>query len=148
MNARILMAVDDSPASKQEIEYVAGMLDWKSADVRLHLVHVLPPAPGRTEIGEGPHATAGEEPARELLHRLRKRLLAAGAPDERVDVDVLLLRQETSLVEGLLDAARDQECGTIVVGRNSLAWHRELLHRHPADELVRKAHGFAVWVVE
>ena len=105
MKERILMAVDDSPASKQAVEYAADLLDWKSPEIFLHLVHVLPPASEPIEVGEGPHPAAGEERARELLLSLRQRLVDKGVAIEQVDVGVLLLRKDMTLVEGLLDTA-------------------------------------------
>ena len=51
-------------------------------------------------------------------------------------------------MDGLIDLARDQRCSTIVVGRSSLPWYQEIFHHHPADEMVSKARGFTLWVVE
>jgi len=68
-------------------------------------------------------------------------LVAAGQREEHVDTGVLLIPAMGEFAEGLLDVARDQQCGTIFVGRNSPSWLREAFHHHPADELVKKAHG-------
>jgi len=142
------MAVDGTAASEHAVDYVAEMVGWQAPDRYLHLVHVLPPAPEPTEVGEGPTAAEGEEEARALLLALRRRLTDRGVRPEQVDVGVLLLRQDLTMVEGLLDTANARDCSTVIVGRNSLPWYREVFHHHPADELVRKAHGFAVWIVE
>jgi hypothetical protein len=142
------MAVDASPASEQAVDYVAELGDWASSERYLHMVHVLPPAPEPTEVGEGPHPAEGEEKARALLLGLRQRLFDRGVSAEQVDVGILLLRKDLTIVEGLIDTATARNCGTIIVGRNSLAWYKELFHHHPADELVRKANGFTVWIVE
>ena len=140
MQERILLAVDSSEASKRALEYVTEMVGWDAAERYLHLIHVLPPVP--------PNSHGEEDQARELLTRMRRRACQAGLPADRVDVGLLYLRADLSLVEGLLQVARDQSCGTIIVGRSSLPWYRELFHHHPADELVHKAHGFTVWIVE
>jgi K+-sensing histidine kinase KdpD len=131
---RILVAVDGSPASERAVEYVAQMVQARP-DHYVHLVHVLT---GDEDIDD----------ARALLERLRGRLQAAGLAGDRVDGGALTVRSDVSMIEGLLDTARDQSCGTVVMGRNSLPRHRELFHSHPADELVRAAAGFTLWIVE
>lgn len=139
MYHRMLLALDGSDASAKEVEYVAGMVS-KREDLYLHLAHVLPPA----TIAESEGAS---ESARATLERLREQLAEGGVPPERIDFGTIQGGTESTLAEALLDAARDQECDTIVVGRHSLPWHRELFHQHPADELVRRARDVAVWVV-
>jgi len=134
MDERILVAVDDSPASERAVEYVAEMVQGRPGHF-VHLVHVL--------VGGGDAAAA-----RALLERLAARLRAAGLPADHVDSGALSVRADVSMVEGLLDTARDQSCSTIVMGRNWLPRHRELFHRHPADELVRAGSGFTLWIVE
>jgi len=137
---RILMALDDSAASQATVEYAAQMVAGRP-DHYVHLVHVLPPMP-EASVGEA------REKGRVIMTGMKDRLHAAGLDDDHVDTGFLLVPPDTSMVEGLLDLARDQSCTTIAVGRSSLPWHRELLHHHPADELVKKAHGFTLWVVE
>jgi K+-sensing histidine kinase KdpD len=134
LDERILVAVDDSAASERAVEYVAEMVRGRPGHY-VHLVHVL-------------HGGEDTAAARALLERLRGRLQAVGLAEDRVDSGALSVRPDVSMVEGLLDTARDRSCGTIVMGRNSLPRHRELLHRHPADELVRAAGGFTLWIVE
>lgn len=137
MSERILLTVDDSQASARSVEYVSTMLAG-TADRYVHLIHVLPPlAPASADAA-----------ARNLLGAMREQLMAAGMPGDQVDTGILAIPTMGELAEGLLDVARDQQCGTIVVGRNSLPWLREAFHHHPADELVKKAQGFTLWVVE
>lgn len=147
MHERILMAVDDSPASEKALEYVARMVTGRPEHY-VHLVHVLPPVASASMGGEGPSEAAQRDRARELLERMGARLREAGLADGHVDSGYLAVRSDTSMVEGLLDTARDQSCSTIVVGRSALPRVRELFHSHPADELVRKAQGFTLWIVE
>jgi nucleotide-binding universal stress UspA family protein len=159
MTERILLGVDDSPASEKAADYVAG---WASAaTVQVRLLHVLPPVPPlRREPAE--HAAVGAsspsrqerweeaaiETARPVLDRLAARLSGGGVAADKIEHGFLHVHPESSAVAGLIDAARDHLCGTIVVGRNTLPWHRELFHRHFADDLVKKAHGFTLWIVE
>jgi nucleotide-binding universal stress UspA family protein len=41
-----------------------------------------------------------------------------------------------------------RKCDTVVIGRKSLSWLRELIDGDPAEELVRRGKGFTIWVVE
>lgn len=138
MSDRILMAVDDSPASRRALDYVAESTAGRP-DTYVHLVHVLPAKGGGEE---------GRASSHELLEGMRGRLISSGLSGEHVDTGTLSAPAESALIDGLIDLGTDQSCSTIVVGRNSLPWYRELFHAHPADQLVRKAQGFTVWVVE
>jgi K+-sensing histidine kinase KdpD len=48
----------------------------------------------------------------------------------------------------ILDVARQQACGTIVVGRASFSWWQEVFKEHIADKLVTKSQGLTLWVVQ
>ncbi len=146
MTETFLLAVDASPASERAVDYFARVVgSLEGAEV--HLAHVVPAADlARQAVGG--KESAIEIAARALLESMRDRLASQGLPAERVDLGLLSHNPETSLVDDLLELARARECGTIVMGRNSLPWYREKLHHHPADELVRKAGGGSVWVIE
>jgi hypothetical protein len=44
--------------------------------------------------------------------------------------------------------AQTWQCGTLVVGRHTRSWIREIHSMHVGEGLVRKGQGFAIWVVE
>jgi len=48
----------------------------------------------------------------------------------------------------ILEAAKNWNCGTLVVGKRAHSWLNELTAKHVGEELVRKGEGFAIWVVE
>lgn len=146
MTERILLALDESPASRKVVDYVARLVG-AHPDLHLHLLHVAH-VPGRHAAEGDPAFEKARREAHEILDGLSERLWAAGVPRERLDSGFLAVSSDVTLLEGLLDVARDQECGTIVVGRNSLPWHREVFHHHAADELVKTARDFTLWVVE
>lgn len=137
MHARILLAVDESPASERAVAYVAEMSAGRPEQY-VHLVHVTAPGEPASET----------EASKQLLSAMQAQLVAAGIQDDHVDKGMLTVPNQEDFVDALLDAARDQSCDTIVVGRTSLPWYREAFHHHPADELVRRAKGFTLWVVE
>ena len=159
MDMRVLLAIDGSPASSKAVEYVAGWAGGRNVPVRI--VHVLPPvpaalqrAPEHARVGDDaspegdPWVSRSKQEALPDLEHAAARLASAGVDANGLERSFLSVHRDGSAVSGLLDVAREHGCETIVVGRTTLPWHRELFHHHFADELVRKAEGFTVWVVE
>jgi nucleotide-binding universal stress UspA family protein len=52
------------------------------------------------------------------------------------------------IVDEVLLLARDEACRTVVVGHRAHTWFRGLGGGHLAEQLVRSAKGFAVWVID
>jgi nucleotide-binding universal stress UspA family protein len=164
MNAchNLLIAVDDSEATARAVTYVASIVG-RRRDVRLHLLQVAPIPPEFLEFGgsEDPqveeHREAGlarsrlgyvEDLAQAVFAQAQASLDQAGVPAGAVETHVLTTIDGEDLIQNLLEAARTNACDTIVVGRQSHSWLRELVQHHLADELVRKGEGFTLWVVE
>jgi nucleotide-binding universal stress UspA family protein len=158
----LLIAVDDSEATARTLTYVASIAG-RHRDVRLHLLHVAPIPPGFLEFGgsENPQAEENREVelaklrlgyleglAQAVFARAQATLDKAGVPAGAVETHVLTTIDGEDLIQNLLKAARTNACDTIVVGRQSHSWLRELVQHHLADELVRQGEGFTVWVVE
>jgi len=53
-----------------------------------------------------------------------------------------------SLVSEILEAAREENCDTIVVGRETFTGLDRIFKRHVADDLIRRGRGYTIWVVE
>ena len=145
MPERILMAIDDTPASQAAVDYAATLMS-STKGIHLHLVHVEPLGMRHLNPEDKAYREA-QERSRVLLDRMSERLVAAGVDPELVDTGFLAIPSETPLQEALLGTARDQECTTIALGRNALPWYKESLHAHPVDDLVHNPHGFSIWVV-
>lgn len=162
----ILIALDTSEASKQAVSYVAQMLDGR-ADVRLRLFHVPAPTPAKLlEFGgrERPEQERqseaalqeaeeawrrdAERQAHPLFAEARSRLSQAKVPDAALETQIYTPTPERELASAILEAARAAGCTTIVVGRESFSWWRELVHQHVADRLVQQAQGVTLWVVQ
>ena len=47
----------------------------------------------------------------------------------------------------MLEVARAQQCGTVVVGRESLHGLQALVQSHVSDTLLRQRHDLTVWDV-
>jgi len=75
-------------------------------------------------------------------------LTRAGLPPNAIRRIARQLVNHEDLTDDILKLAQENACQTIVVGRSSFSWFQETFHRHLADELVRKATGVTIWVVE
>ena len=69
------------------------------------------------------------------LEKEKARLSAANVPE--IEIHLPLLNQRTDLVPEIVKAARDNDCGMIVVGQNSYSWLWEQFHAHLASNCFR-----------
>jgi nucleotide-binding universal stress UspA family protein len=158
----LLIAVDDSEATARAVTYVAAIVG-RHRDVRLHLFHVAPIVPACLELGgsEDVQVEANRKAERatsrlDFLADLARAVFAqaqaildrVGVPASAVNTHVLTTINGEDVIQNLLEAAQTHACDTIVVGRQSHSWLRELVQGHVADELVRQGEGLTIWVVE
>ncbi len=165
-HTKFLVVVDESPAAKRALRYVAK-ITARRRDFRVCLSHTLPtPPPELLEFG------GSEDPEQESLldarlkteqkrwvvtakkrlqpipdqanSVLRKAGVAAGA----IETGVCYPADGCAAAAEIIALARTRKCDTVVIGRDSLSWLGELIHGDPAEEIVRAAKGFTVWVVE
>ena len=163
---RVLLAVDDSEASVRAVSYVGRFLTG-CTDLRVLLLHLLPPLPqGLLEHGGGRNAKEEEQietaqeaeqaewilrataKAQPLLESAQATLMDHGMPGGSIEFRILETVPVDQAVDLILREAGASRCGTIVVGRGSLPWLRELFHRHLGQELASKAMGFTTLIVE
>ncbi len=163
---KILIAVDDSEASRKAVTYVSKMVRGREP-IHICLFHVLPPIPPKLlEFG------GAEDPQKEQLlstdlntaqaQWMEKAKTAAqlslntaqtilrdhGMSQHNISTRLSSSIHKPNVVREILEAAKQWDCGTVVVGRKTLPWLQELFHRHIGEELVQKGQGFSVWVVE
>jgi nucleotide-binding universal stress UspA family protein len=158
----ILIAVDDSGATDRAVTYVASIIG-RYRHFRVHLFHVAPILPKLLEFGGSENIqeedkreaeiTAArirylEDLAQAVFAKAQSILQHAGLPVGAVKTHVVSTISGEDVIGNLLEAAQTNTCDTIVVGRQSHSWLRELVQHHLADELIRKAAGFTIWVVE
>jgi nucleotide-binding universal stress UspA family protein len=164
-NKKILVAVDDSAASDRAVGYV-GQMTGGNKEFQILLFHVpAPMLPRLLEFGgaEDPRqeqraetelrkAQAAwvekiEKAAQPIFARAKSILRQAQVPEEAVNTQLLTPPAEEDLDTSILEAARANGCGTIVVGRESFSWMQELFQTHVAEKLLRQAQHLAVWIV-
>jgi nucleotide-binding universal stress UspA family protein len=162
---QILVAIDDLESANRLIGYV-GELAGGHDDFKIHLFHAAGPLPPQLLESAGAEGSAGEQQiehkqVRQQEHwfdRVREkiasdlasqksRLLGANVPATQIETHLVLLRQREDLVAEILKAARDNDCGTIVVGHNSYPWIKEQFHTHISEQLVSESPDMAVCVV-
>ena len=73
--------------------------------------------------------------------------MAANVPASEIETHLIVLNQRQDLVVEIVKAARDNNCGTIIVGHNSYPWIREQLHTHISEQLVTESPDMALCVV-
>ena len=164
-NGTLLVVVDESQASKRAVTYVAKIVS-RQRDLRICLVHILPRLPPRWlefRGAENPqerrlHArlkdnqqrwlAGAKKTARRALGMATATLREAGVSARALDVQFSEGVEELGAAERILELARARRCDTVVVGRESLSWFRELMGGNLAAELVRRGKGYTIWVVE
>lgn len=75
-------------------------------------------------------------------------LIDRGLLPENLSTEFSSSIHKPDVAREVLEAAGKWDCGTVVTGRHCLPWTQEMFHRHVGEELVQRAKGFAVWVVE
>lgn len=163
-NKRILIAVDRSHASRRAVEYASETIG-SQCGFHVLLLHLELP-PRMLEWGGSEDADVEEhvEAERETTYlKMEDKAIAKGRAmlqpleamlaKKAIDVAGLLVEFEEPLdkkniADKILDAAREHNCGTIVVGRHSFSGLQRLFQHHVGEELVREGEKITIWVVE
>lgn len=163
---RILVAVDGSKDSLRAVNYVANIIEGKR-DFTICLLHVLGPIPPElTEFGGAEDPRREEELEKELenkrnrwiersktkalplLNKAKSIFKKSRLPVKAIETEFWIDSNHEGLTADIMEAGRLKRCNTIVVGRKSFSWLKDLFQHHVADELVRHAHNLTIWVVE
>jgi nucleotide-binding universal stress UspA family protein len=163
---RLLLLVDGSAESMQAETYVAK-LAHRRCGFHVCLLQVLPPFPPELlEFGgaEDSHKeqqlesdlrheqeawiSSAKSSAMPQLERSRRVLHNAGVPNHEIELEFSDPMQADNAAEMLLEQAAAKRCHTVVVGHTSHSWFREVVGRHLAEELLRRARGVTIWVVQ
>jgi nucleotide-binding universal stress UspA family protein len=139
----MVVVVDDSPAAKRALNYVAKLIGRRRG-FHIVLMHVFPPLPpDLLKTGPLAHVQAAER-----LDWAQRILRKGGISPREIDFAVSDPKDSSDAVNVVLKVARAQRCHTIVVAHYAHSWFREIFGDHLAEEFLRRAKGFTLWVVE
>ena len=160
-----LVSVDDSDSSIRSVSYVAEMIGDREG-FHVVLFHVLPPIPPDLLEFGGAEDPATEQTldqalkqeqaqwieeakkaAEPILENAKTILYRIGVLPAMVSVVFSESIHRPDIVRELIETARKQTCGTIVVGRESYSSFKEMFHHHVGEELAQKGQGFAIWII-
>jgi len=163
---KILLAVDDSLASRKAANYVADLARRKK-ELSIHIFHASDPLPAELQEFRGAEnpdddktldaefrrkrnswEQKAKRAAEPLIKKTRLMLEQAGVAPEHISSQNTVLMHHEDLPDDILKAARDFDCRTVVVGRNAFPWLEELLASHLGEEVKRKAQGIFVSVID
>ena len=132
---RILLAVDESWASSEELEVMMGQLRPNGCEVRV--LHVLQPIaispPPQMASDYAPELQEFGKRAKELLENIERKLRAAGFKAES-------LVQKGDVRATILDEAEEWKADLIVLGSKGAGAARRFLLGSVADSVSRHAH--------
>ena len=165
-NETILIAVDESSASEKAVAYV-GRFVSRCTQLRLCLLHVLPPVPPRlleyggvstadeklsqrSEVEKAKQAwiKEKEENTQPKFDKLRRILEEADVPEDSVFTCCYAPHPGESAASGILASQCGGDFKTIAVGRETFPWYFEMFHRHVGEDILRKGKDLAIWIVE
>lgn len=163
---RLLLVVDDSPASKRALDYTSGMVRGRR-NFAIILLHLLPPLPPELlEFGGAENPRQEQKLEAELrgdqrawIHSARhsaksslasavQQLHKAGVPRGEIRIAFSDPIKDRDAAIAVLEQARGKRCRTIVIGHASHSWFRELAGGDLTEHLLRRSKGLAVWVVQ
>jgi nucleotide-binding universal stress UspA family protein len=165
-NTKLLLVIDETEASKRAVTYVARIVA-RLRDFHVCVAHTLPFLPTHlTEYG-GARNPAEEEKLKTELHAGQVRWIAeakekaqpaldracatlhkAGLGTKAIETKFCFPAEGAATGDEILALARAHKYHTVVIGRGSLSWWRQLVNTDPVEELVRRGKGFTIWIVE
>jgi len=157
-NSKLLVVVDESRSTTKALRYVARMAAGRP-DFRVCLAHsfLSPPRQlvelrgvekGRLKAFESRWISADAKTEQRALTRANAVLRRGGLSCGAIEAHYCYLIDGSRATKEILRLARARKCDTVVVGKKSLSWLRELIDGNPAEELVRQGKGFTIWVIE
>jgi nucleotide-binding universal stress UspA family protein len=155
MQKEVLIAVDDSPPSRQAINYMAK-LSAVVGTLRCTLVHVQPAISEFlvAEAAKDPQShqalehlqAAHAEASQLILKRRRQDLIELDIPEAAIATESLPCRE--GVAKTLLDRGHDHSVHAIVTGRRDLsALQKPFMGRVTAD-LVENSTFLPIWIVD
>jgi len=157
-NTKLLVVVDESPASTKALKYVAKIAAGRP-NVSICLAHSLLAPPRQLVEFRGAEKrrllayqsrwiSAGEMTEQRTLDRANKVLRRGGLKRQVFEAHYGYLVDGSRATQEILKLAKARRCDTVVIGKASLSWLGKLIDGDPAEEFLRQGKGFTIWIVE
>jgi len=165
-HAGLLVVVDATEASTRALRYVGAILRRQNR-MDVHLAYIASRVPARLLESGGSELPDREEQLQADLRLAQRRWMAVAdaKPDQVLRAAHAALRRAgvttarihrcvsspldiRTVADEVLLLARERQCRTVVVGHSAHSWFRGLSGGHLAEQLVRSAKGFAIWVID
>ncbi len=148
---RVLIAIDNSANALRAVDHAGFMLSGTDCPVTLfhttqHLrrfvpLEVLEEAPELEELWK---SKAGQE-IEPYLKKAKEMLLEAGVSESQISTKIM--NGSRSAANDILEEARKNGYGTIVMGRRGLSGVREFFMGSVSSKVLRSSTGMATWIV-
>jgi nucleotide-binding universal stress UspA family protein len=155
MQKKILLAVDDSPHSRQAVDYAVRMKDLVPG-LGLTVFHIQPPVSqflldeaqrsgsARDELNRV--ATRNAEAAQGLLAKYKDLLMRAGVAESAIE-PVTLPRQQ-GLAKDILDYAQNGLFDAMLLGRRGISSMQQMFMGSVSAHLIENSPVIPVWLVD
>ena len=162
---KALVIVDSTETSKRVLRYL-GQLAASGGQSEFHLAYIASHVPAELLETGGAETPDREEQLQSALRRqqrawmagsdkkawrvlraARSHLHTAGVEKQRIHACVSSPLDAREVADEVLLLARDQDCDTVIVGHTPQSWLSALGGRDLAEQLVRRAKGYAIWVI-
>jgi nucleotide-binding universal stress UspA family protein len=80
------------------------------------------------------------------MEKAREMLLNAGLTEEQIAMKVV--EGSRSAADDILKEARNNECGTIVLGRHGQSMMKEFIFGNVTSKILHHSPGLAIWIVQ
>ena len=149
---KVLLCIDHSENALRAVDHAGFMLSETDCRITLfhsmrHLRHFLP-----LEVLEDPSdldklwkEKAGKQIAPDMK-KAREMLLNAGLSDDQIAIKVV--DGTRSPADDILKEARDNDFGTIVLGRRGLSGFKEYFVGSATSKVMCRSLGLATWIVQ
>jgi nucleotide-binding universal stress UspA family protein len=143
---KILVAVDGSETSMRAVDFVANVLGGFPYEI--HLLHVIRGA-SEKEMDRlfftKESVTESEVKIKTAFNEMTECLLNAGFSPNQIKTKIIL--NARSRAGSIVQEARDDGFGTIVIGRRGLSHVQEFFMGRVSNKIIHTIRNRAVWVV-
>lgn len=155
MQKKILVAVDDSPHSRQAVDYAARMKTLIPG-LGFTLMHIQPPvsqflldeaqrsSQAQAELNRA--AARNAEAARGLLAKFKDLMVRAGVPE--AEIDLLTLPRHMGLAKDILDQAEGGLFDAVLLGRRGISSVQQMFLGSVSAHLIQNSALIPVWLVD